>query len=102
VIVVRFKVKGRPARADEVADAMRAVVGPSRALPGIVHFDVARDLVDTDCVIATEVFESREAMDNQEMQPEVANVVSLIEAGALAAPPEWTIYEVSSAESPAM
>ncbi|MGQ0431570.1 MAG: putative quinol monooxygenase [Microthrixaceae bacterium] len=102
MLVVRFKVTCHSDRADEIADAMRAVVGPSRALAGVIHFDVARDLVDPHCVIATEVFESRDAMDAQESQPEVAKVVSLIEGGALAARPEWTIYEVASAETPQM
>jgi quinol monooxygenase YgiN len=46
------------------------VVAPSRALPGVIHFDVARDVTDPDALIAT--------------------------------PPEWTVYEVASAESPAM
>jgi hypothetical protein len=39
-------------------------------------------------------------MDRQETQPEVAKLLDLIGAGALASPPEWTIYEVASAESP--
>lgn len=100
MIVVRFRVQCRPEKTDEVMAAMKDVVGPSRQLPGVIHFDVARDVTDPDALIATEVFEDRAAMERQESQPEVANVVGLVEAGALAAPPEWTIYEVASAESP--
>lgn len=100
MIVVRFKVQCQPERTDEVMEAMRDVVAPSRALPGVIHFDVARDVTDSNAIIATEVFEDRAAMDRQESQPEVARVVGLVEAGALSASPEWTIFEVASAESP--
>jgi hypothetical protein len=42
MIVARFKVRCRPDRTHEVAGAIAAVEAPSRALPGVVHFDVAR------------------------------------------------------------
>ena len=100
MLVVRFKVQCQPDKVEDVAAAMAAVVAPSRQLPGVVHFDVARDVTDPNAVVAVEVFEDRAAMERQESQPEVAKVVELMEAGALAAPPEWTIYEVSSSESP--
>ena len=100
MIVVRFKVRCQPDKTDDVAAAMKNVVAPSRALPGVIYFDVARDVTDPNALIATEVFEDRAAMERQESQPEVATVVGLVEAGALAAPPEWTIYDVTSAESP--
>jgi quinol monooxygenase YgiN len=100
MIVVRFKVHCQPGKTQEMVDAMVAVVAPSRRLPGVVHFDVARDLTNPDALIATEVFEDRAAMERQEAQPEVARVVDLIGAGALTGAPEWTIYEVASAESP--
>lgn len=100
MIVVRFKVRCQSERTDEVMAAMKDVVAPSRALPGVLHFDVARDVTDANALIATEVFEDRAAMEAQESQREVARVVRLIEGGALAAPPEWTIYDVASAESP--
>lgn len=81
---------------------MAAVVAPSRSLSGVLHFDVARDLTNDHALIATEVFENRAAMERQEAQAEVAEVIDLIGAGALSGPPEWTIYEVASAESPEM
>jgi quinol monooxygenase YgiN len=101
MIVVRFKVTCRPDKTDEVLAAMKDIVAPSRALPGVVHFDVARDVTEANSLIATEVFEDRAAMERQEAQDEVARVVGLIEGGALVGAPEWTIYEVSSSESPA-
>jgi quinol monooxygenase YgiN len=102
VIVVRFKIKCDPGKTDDVVAAMKDVVVAARGLPGVLHFDVARDLTDDDALIATEVFEDRAAMEREEAIPEVAKVVELMEGGALAGPPEWTRYEVSSSESPAM
>jgi quinol monooxygenase YgiN len=102
VIVVRFKVQCQPDKTAELAAAMRSVVEAARELPGLIHFDVARDLTDDDALIATEVFEDRAAMEREEALPEVARVVELMQAGALADPPEWTIFEVASSESPTM
>jgi quinol monooxygenase YgiN len=102
MVVVRFKVRCQPGKTAEMADAMRALIGPARALPGVTHFDIARDLTDENGLIATEVFESREAMQREEQLPEVAGIVALMQNGALAGPPEWTIFEVASAENPTM
>ena len=68
--------------------------------PVSFHFDVARDVVDPACLLAVEVFEDRATLDRQEQLPEVAQAMKLFESGALVADPEYTIYEVSSAESP--
>lgn len=102
MIVVRFKVTCLPEKSADMASTMKAVVGAARGLPGVMHFDVARDLSDENAFIATEVFQDREAMEREEAIPEVADVARLMEAGALAGPPEWTIYEVASSESPSM
>jgi quinol monooxygenase YgiN len=96
MIVARFKVQCRPDRTEEVAAAIAAVEAPSRELSGVVHFDVARSLADSNILIAVEVFEDREALDRQEAQGEVAKVTSLIEAGALTGDPEWTVWEASA------
>lgn len=55
MLVVRFKVSCQPDKTEEMAKAMVAVVGAARRLPGVVHFDVARDIIDQDSLIATEV-----------------------------------------------
>jgi len=81
---------------------MKDVVDAARELPGVIHFDIARDLTDADALIATEVFEDRTAMEREETLPEVAKVLELMQAGALAGPPEWTVFEVASSESPTM
>jgi|SRR3954447_20472009 quinol monooxygenase YgiN len=100
MIVARFKVHCVSDKTQEVLQAMRAVVAPSRALPRVIHFDVAQDVTDADALIALEVFEDRAALERQEEQPEVAAVLRLVAAGALTRAPEWTIYEVESASSP--
>lgn len=100
MIVVRFKVRCRSDRTEEMAAAMGAVVTPSRALPGVLHFDVARDVTDPDALLAVEVFDDRAAMDRQEAQAEVARVMELMESGALDGEPEWTVFEAEVADQP--
>ena len=102
MIVVRFKVRCQSDKTSELAAAMKDVVDAARELPGVIHFDIARDLTDADALIATEVFEDRTAMEREETLPEVAKVLELMQAGALAGPPEWTVFEVASSESPTM
>jgi len=102
VLVVRFKVRCQPGKTEEMAAALTGVVEAARDLPGVVHFDIARDLTDDDVFIATEVFEDRAAMEREEAIPEVAKVVELLQGGAAAGAPEWTIFDVASSESPAL
>ncbi len=102
MIVVRFRVKCQPDRTDEMTAAMKDVVSAARKLPGVIHFDIARDINDTNTLIATEVFQDRAAMEKEETIAEVATVVKLMEAGALAESPEWTVFDVASSESPTM
>ena len=102
MLVVRFTARCLPDTTEEVLEAMTAIVAPSRAMSGVIDFDIGRDITDPDSLIATEVYDDRAAMDRQEAQPEVAKLLELIAAGALVGPPEWTIDEVASAESPEM
>jgi quinol monooxygenase YgiN len=76
MIVVRFKVQCQPDRAGDVVTAMQGVVGAARSLPGVIHFDIARDLTDPNALIATEVFQDGEAMQREESLPEVARSLS--------------------------
>jgi quinol monooxygenase YgiN len=97
MIVVRFMVRCQPGQADRVMDALRDVVPPSRALDGVVSFDIGRDVTDPDVFIATEVFDDRAALDRQEALPEVAKALGVLEE-SLAGEPEATIFHVSSSE----
>src|SRR5919108_188403 len=87
MIVLRFKVNCRPEKTEEALAAFRAVIAPSREVEGVISFDIARDLVDPNSVVAVEVFEDEAARDRQESLPEVATVMKLL-PDAVAAPPE--------------
>lgn len=97
MIVVRFKVTCKPESTDQARDAFEAVVAPSRAVEGVLSFDIGVDITDSNSFIATEVFEDREALDRQEALPEVQKIVGQLEE-FLAAEPEATIYNISSSE----
>jgi len=94
VIVVRFKMRAKADRAGELESALRAVVVPSRAVPGVLGFDIAKDVTDATRFIATEVFEDRAALERQEELPEVKRVLELLPE-CLSAEPEATIYDVA-------
>ena len=98
MLVIRFKVRCQPEKADQVKAALRDAIAPSRAVAGVVTFDIANDLADPDSFIATEVFEDQAARDRQESLPEVGKVMALLPE-SLAAPPEATIFHVSSSEA---
>jgi quinol monooxygenase YgiN len=97
MIVVRFKMRCQPGKTEQVMALLKEVITPSRALDGVISFDIARDLADPDAFIATEVFEDRAALDRQESLPEVAKVMAIFPE-SLAAEPEATIFHVSSSE----
>lgn len=97
MIVVHFKVQCQPDKTEQALAAFKEVIAPSRALDGVVSFDIARDLADPDSIIATEVFEDRAALDRQESLPEVHNVIGLL-GELVAAEPEATIFHVASSE----
>jgi quinol monooxygenase YgiN len=91
VIVVRFKVQCQPEKTESVMAALKDVIAPSRALGGVISFDIARDLEDPNSFIATEVFEDRIALDRQERQSQVATVLSML-PDAVAIEPVATNY----------
>ena len=95
MLVVRFMVQCLPERADQAEGVFQEVVRASRGLPGVIHFDVARDVLDANAFVATEVFADREALERQESLPEVGRAMAFFET-ALASAPEATVYEVAS------
>jgi quinol monooxygenase YgiN len=97
VVVVRFKVQCQPEQTEQVVAALEEVIAPSRAVDGVVSFDIARDLSDPDSFVATEVFEDRAALDRQESLPEVHKTLGILQE-SLVAEPEATLFHVSSSE----
>jgi quinol monooxygenase YgiN len=94
MIVVRFKVTCQPGRTEHALAVFEPVIGPSRALDGVVSFDIARDITDPDSIIAIEVFEDPAALERQQALPEVATVMSVLPQ-ILAGPPQTAIYHAS-------
>jgi quinol monooxygenase YgiN len=97
MIVVRFKVQCQPGKTEHALAVMENVIAPSRALEGVVSFDIGRDIAEPDSIIATEVFKDRAALDRQERLPEVAKVMDVL-PHILVAPPEATLFHVASSE----
>ena len=101
MFVLVCRMRFQPEKTEEVIAAMEDVLAPSRALDGVLSFDLGRDLADPNVVIATEVFEDEAARDRQESLPAVLEVLGMLPE-ALAGPPEMTIYQVPAAQpSPA-
>jgi quinol monooxygenase YgiN len=94
VIILRFKIRSRPDRSDEVMTALTQIITPARATEGVVAFDIARVLLEPDAFIATAVYEDAAALERQESAPEVHRAMALF-AEALMAPPERTIFDAS-------
>ena len=94
MIVVLFKMQAKADSAAELERALRAVVVPSRAVQGVLGFDIGKDVTDATRFIATEVFEDRAALERQEELPEVKRVLELLPE-CLSAEPEATIYDVA-------
>jgi quinol monooxygenase YgiN len=97
MILVRFKVQCQPDKTEEVMAAFESVIAPSRAVAGVISFDIARDVADPDSFIAIEVFEDRAALERQESLPEVGRTLAVLEE-SLVAEPEATVFHVSSSE----
>src|SRR5205807_8895688 len=96
VIAIHFKAHCQPDKIDQATAAFAAVVEPSRNLDGVISFDIARDLIDPNTIIAIELFANDAARQRQEALPEVAHVMNTL-PDLLAAPPQATIYEITSA-----
>jgi quinol monooxygenase YgiN len=98
MIIGRFSVQCHPEWTEKVAAAIAAVEAPSRALPGVVHFDVARSLTEPNTFVVVEVFSDREALARQNAQPEVAALLAFGDAGAFTGGYEWTVWETTPGE----
>ncbi len=97
MILVRLKVQCQPDKTEEVMTAFESVISPSRAVDGVISFDIARDVADPDSFIAIEVFEDRAALERQESLPEVGRTLAVLEE-SLVAEPEATVFHVSSSK----
>lgn len=97
MIVIRFKVQCQPGQSEPLIAAFKEVIAASRALKGVISFDIGRDLADPNSFVATEVFEDKAALDRQEALAEVQKTIKLLGEIAASAP-EATIFHVASSE----
>jgi len=98
MILVRFKVRCQPGKTEHALGVMQDVIEPSRALDGVISFDIGRDIADPESIFAVEVFTDRAALDRQEALPQVARVMAVL-PDLLAAPPEATLYAAHTSEA---
>jgi quinol monooxygenase YgiN len=94
MVILRFKIRSKPDKSDELTAALAEIITPARATEGVISFDIARVLLDPDSFIATAVYEDGAALERQESLPEVDRVMAMLPE-SLVAPPERTIFEAS-------
>ena len=94
MVILRFKIRSKPDKTDELRPALAEIIAPARATNGVIHFDIARDLLDPDSFIATAVYDDGAALELQESLPEVDRVMAMLPE-SLVAPPERTIFDAS-------
>jgi quinol monooxygenase YgiN len=97
MIVVRVKVRCQPEKTEQWMAISRELIAPSRAVQGVISFDIGQDLSDPDSFITTEVFADLDAMKRQESLPVVQQTLNRL-GEYLAAEPEATVFYVSSSE----
>jgi quinol monooxygenase YgiN len=92
MVILRFKVRCKPDKSDELMGALAEIITPARATEGVVDFDIARVLRDPDSFIATAIYEDGPALERQESLQEVHRVMAMLPE-SLVAPPERTIFD---------
>ena len=71
MIILRFKIRSKPDKRDDLMGALAEIITPARATEGVINFDIARTLLDPDSFIATAIYENGTALERQESLPEV-------------------------------
>ena len=94
MLILRQKMQAKPDKSDEFMAALAEIIAPARATNGVINFDIARDLLDTDSFVATAVYDDGAALELQESLPEVDRVMAMLPE-SLVAPPERTIFDAS-------
>jgi quinol monooxygenase YgiN len=94
MVILRFKIRSKPDKSDELMAALAEIIGPARATDGVVELDIARVLREPDSFIATAIYEDGAALERQESRPEVHRVMAMLPE-SLIAPPERTIFDAT-------
>jgi len=94
MIILRFKIRSKPDKRDDLIAALAEIITPARATDGVISFDIARTLLDPDSFIATALYDNGAALERQESLPQVARVMAMLPE-SLVEPPERTIFDAS-------
>jgi quinol monooxygenase YgiN len=94
MVILRFKIRSKPDKSDELMSALAEIITPARATNGVINFDIARDLLDPDSFIATAIYDDGAALERQESLAEVNRVMAMLPE-SLVAPPARTIFDAS-------
>jgi quinol monooxygenase YgiN len=99
MIVQRFRGKIRPEMTVEAVAAFAKVVAPSRAVEGVISYDICQDITDPNTILAIEVFEDQAAVDRQESLPEILALESVL-PGWLEQTPESRNFVIAGEGEP--
>jgi quinol monooxygenase YgiN len=99
MIVQRFRGQIRPETTVEAVAAFAKVVAPSRAVEGVISYDICQDITNPNTILAIEVFEDQAAVDRQESLPEILTLERVL-PDMLAQTPESSKFYVSGEGSP--
>ena len=94
MVILRFKIRSKPDKSDELMFALAEIITPARATNGVINFDIARDLLDPDSFIATAIYDDGAALELQESLPQVDRVMAMLPE-SLVTPPERATYDAS-------
>jgi quinol monooxygenase YgiN len=94
MVILRFKIRSKPDKRDDLIAALAEIISPARATAGVIGFDIARTLLDPDSFIATAIHENGAALERQESLPQVARVMAMLPE-SLVAPPQRRIFDAS-------
>jgi quinol monooxygenase YgiN len=94
MVILRFKIRSKSDKRDELMAALAEIITPARATEGVISFDIARTLLDSDSFIATALHADGAALERQESRPQVARVVAMLPE-SFVEPPERTIFDAS-------
>lgn len=97
MIVYRVAVTVHPPEIEAARAMFTRLVTASRAVPGVISFDITQDLANPARFISIEVYQNQAAVDRQGLLPELTQVMAAL--GHLAAgPPAGRKFVISRSE----
>jgi quinol monooxygenase YgiN len=97
MILYRVTVQVREARLDRARLLLRDLVRASRAVPGVISFDILQDPDNSARFVSIEVYENQAALDRQAVLPELDTLMAELD-DLLTDGPEGTRFQVFAAQ----